>query len=99
VQNEDNTGKHTDNPDGLHATPSRLITAAISAIPTIFTPDALPDTTLPIYPWFGAKPEEYSRVSQKVSRPNTQEMPFEIGRCVNVKYAHSTELVYQYNTA
>jgi len=29
--------------------PSRLIGALISAIPTIFTPDALPGTTLPIY--------------------------------------------------
>jgi len=28
--------------------PSRLIGAPISTIPTIFTPDALPDTTLPI---------------------------------------------------
>jgi len=30
--------------------PSKLIGAPISAIPTIFTQDALPDTTLPIYP-------------------------------------------------
>jgi len=30
--------------------PSRLICASASAIPTIFTPDALPGKTLPIYP-------------------------------------------------
>jgi len=29
--------------------PSRLIGASISAIPTIFMPDALPDTTLPVH--------------------------------------------------
>jgi len=27
-----------------------------STIPTIFTPDALPDTTLPIYPGLGQAP-------------------------------------------
>ena len=36
--------------------PSRLIGALISAIPTIFTPDAIPDTTLPIYPGLGQAP-------------------------------------------
>jgi len=36
--------------------PSRLIGAPISATPTIFTPDALPDTTLPIYPGLGQAP-------------------------------------------
>jgi len=36
--------------------PSRLIGAHISAIPTIFTPDALPGTTLPIYPGLGQAP-------------------------------------------
>jgi len=38
------------------AIPYRLIGAPISAIPTIFTPDALPDTTLPIYPGLGQAP-------------------------------------------
>ena len=33
--------------------PSRLIGAHTSTIPTIFTPHALPDTTLPIYPGLG----------------------------------------------
>jgi len=59
VQNEDNTGRHTNNPDQQSrwtATPSRLIRAPISAIATIFTPDALPDTTLPIYPGLGQAP-------------------------------------------
>ena len=32
---------------------SRLISAPISVIPTIFTLDALPDTTLPIYTGLG----------------------------------------------
>jgi len=44
VQNEDNRQMHQQS--GWTATPSRLIDA-ISAIPTIFMPDALPDTTLP----------------------------------------------------
>jgi len=44
VQNEDNTGRHTNSPD------ARLIGAPTFAIPTIFTPDALPCTTLP---WLG----------------------------------------------
>jgi len=38
---------------GWTATPSRLISAPTSAIPTIFTQDALPYTTLPIYPGLG----------------------------------------------
>jgi len=37
---------------GWTATPSRLIGAPTSAILTIFTQDALPYTTLPIYPGF-----------------------------------------------
>jgi len=40
----------------LGATSSRLIAATTSIIPTIFTPDALPATTLPIYPGFGQAP-------------------------------------------
>jgi len=36
--------------------PSRQIGAPTSTIPTIFTPDALPDTTLPIYPGLGQAP-------------------------------------------
>ena len=42
------------------ATPSRLIGATICAIPTIFTPDALPDTTLPIYPVLGQAPDVWN---------------------------------------
>jgi len=38
---------------GWTATPSRLIGAPTSTIPTIFVPDALPDTTLAIYPGLG----------------------------------------------
>ena len=41
---------------GWTATPSRLIGAPTSIIPTIFMPDALPDTTLPIYPGLGQPP-------------------------------------------
>jgi len=36
--------------------PTRLIAAPTSTIPTIFMPDALPDTTLPIYPGLGQAP-------------------------------------------
>jgi len=36
--------------------PYRLIGAAISAIPTIFMPDAHPGTTLPMYPGLGQAP-------------------------------------------
>jgi len=53
VHNEDNTGRRTNNPDGL---PPIQIGAPTSAIPTSFTPDALPDTTLPIYPDLGQAP-------------------------------------------
>jgi len=38
------------------ATPCRLIGAPTSIIPTIFTPDALPYTTLPIYPGLAQAP-------------------------------------------
>jgi len=41
---------------GWTDTTSRLIGAPTSAISTIFTPDALPDTTLPIYPGLGQAP-------------------------------------------
>jgi len=41
---------------GWTATPTRLTGAPISAILTIFTPDALPGTTLPIYPGLGQAP-------------------------------------------
>jgi len=40
----------------LDATPSCLISALTSIIPTIFMPDALPATTLPIYPGLGQAP-------------------------------------------
>jgi len=49
VQNEDNTW--ADAPTiwiGCH--PTRLIGAPTCTIPSVFMPDALPDTTLPIYP-------------------------------------------------
>jgi len=45
-----------DKQSGWTATPSRLIGALISDIPTMFTPDALPDKTLPIYPGSGQAP-------------------------------------------
>jgi len=48
LQNEDNTGRHTPTIQ-MDCHPSRLIGAPISAIPIIFTPDALLGTTLPIY--------------------------------------------------
>jgi len=54
VQNEDNRGRHQHS--GWTANPSRLIGAPISAIPTIFMPDALPGTTLPIYSGLGQAP-------------------------------------------
>jgi len=54
VQNEDNRQTHQQS--GWTATPSRLIGAPICIIPTIFTPNALPGTTLPIYPGLGEAP-------------------------------------------
>jgi len=54
VQSEDNRQTHQQS--GWIATPSRLIGAPISAILTIFMPDALPGTTLPIYPGMGQAP-------------------------------------------
>jgi len=41
---------------GWTATPSRLIGAPTSAIPTIYMQDALPYTTLPIYLGLGQAP-------------------------------------------
>jgi len=41
---------------GWTATTPRLICAPTSTIPTIFMPDALSDTTLPIYPGLGQAP-------------------------------------------
>jgi len=54
--------------------PSRLIVAPTSAIPTIFTQDALPYTTLPIYLGLGQAPNmlscipNFSKFHQKLSR-------------------------------
>ena len=48
---EDNRGRYTDNPAGRH--PLRTNQWATSINPPIFTPDALPATTLPIYPGSG----------------------------------------------
>jgi len=50
---EDNRGRHTDNP--LGATPSWLSSNPPPSSP-IFTPDALPAATLPIYPGLGQAP-------------------------------------------
>jgi len=50
MQNEDNTG-HANRPDGLP--PIQPNWCPNSAISTIFTPDALPGTALPIYPGLG----------------------------------------------
>jgi len=47
---------------GWTATPSRLIDALTSAIPTTFTQDALPYTTLPIYPGLGQAPNMLSSI-------------------------------------
>jgi len=46
-QNEDNTGRCTNNP------PIQTNWCPTSAIPTTFMLDALPGTTLPIYPGLG----------------------------------------------
>jgi len=48
VQNEDNTGRLTNNPDGLP--PIQTNWCPNSASSTIFMPDSLPGTTLSIYP-------------------------------------------------
>jgi len=50
------THRQTTQQSGWTATPSRLIGAPMSAIPTIFTLDALPDTTLSIYPGLAQAP-------------------------------------------
>jgi len=48
VQRDDNKGRHTHNPAGRH--PVRTNLCPTSIILTVFTPDALPAATLPIYP-------------------------------------------------
>jgi len=45
---EDNRSRHIDSPAGHHSI--RTNQRPTSIIPPIFTPDALPATTLPIYP-------------------------------------------------
>jgi len=45
------------------ATPSRLIGAPTSVVPTIFMQDALPYTTLPIYPGLGQAPNMLACIS------------------------------------
>jgi len=65
VQNEDNTGRHTNNPDGLPPHP-------ISAIPTIFMPDALPGTTLPIYPGLRQAPNILACIPSGLVEPFLQ---------------------------
>jgi len=54
VQSEDNTGRCTNNPDVCHSIQTNW--CPIPAIPTIFTLDALPGTTLPIYSGLGQAP-------------------------------------------
>ena len=54
VQGEDKRGRHTNNPAGHH--PIWTISVLTSIIPTIFTLDALPAATLPIYPGLGQAP-------------------------------------------
>jgi len=51
---EDNMGKHTDNLAARHSI--RTNQRPTSIIPPIFTPDALPAATLPIYPGLGQAP-------------------------------------------
>jgi len=48
---------------GWTVIPSRLIGAPTSAIPTIFTQDALPYTTLPIYPGLGQAPNMLASIT------------------------------------
>jgi len=50
---EDNRGRHTDHPDGSHSIWTNQ--RPTSLIP-IFTPDALPATTVPLYPGLGQAP-------------------------------------------
>jgi len=49
------------------ATPSRLLGVHTSAIPTIFTQDALPYTTLPIYPGLGQAPNMLACIPRHIS--------------------------------
>jgi len=50
--------------------PSRLVGAPTSSIPTIFTPDALPSTTLPIYPGLGQSPNMLACIPGGLVRRN-----------------------------
>jgi len=61
---------------GWTATPSRLIGAHISAIPTIFMPDALPGTTLPIYPGLGQVPNMLTCIPVLFRRLEVPEIAF-----------------------
>jgi len=50
--------------------PSRLTGAPISAIPTIFTLDALPGTILPIYPGLGQAPNMLACIPVTLEQKN-----------------------------
>jgi len=56
---------------GWTATLSRLIGAPTSAIPTIFTQDALPGTTFPIYPGLGQVPNMLACIPGGLVRDST----------------------------
>jgi len=55
---------------GWTATPSRLIGAPTSTISTIFTSDALPDTTLPIYPGLEQAPNMLAFIPSGLVTPS-----------------------------
>jgi len=63
---EDNRGRHADHPDEqLSTTASGLISNPRSSSP-IFMPDALPATTLPLYPGWGQAPNMLSCIPSGV---------------------------------
>jgi len=57
----------------LGATPSRLINDP-SPSPPIFTPDALPATTLPLYPGLGQAPNVLACISSGETKCSNQYM-------------------------
>ena len=65
---EDNRGRHTDHPDGRQSI--RTNQWPTSIILPIFTPDALPAATLPLYPGLGQAPNTLAYIPSGVVTVN-----------------------------
>jgi len=70
---EDNRGRRTDHPAGHH---SIWTNQWPTSIVPIFTPDALPDAALPIYPGLGQAPNVLACIPSGCDNPYTRNLLF-----------------------